>query len=68
MKRMIERIWPKTRLALSLDQGLIIAMEDESRWMIDSNLISNRKMPYYPDYIYWQGLKKVKPSSVTVIH
>jgi NitT/TauT family transport system substrate-binding protein len=63
-----ERIWPKTRLALSLDQGLIIAMEDESRWMIDSNLISSRKMPYYPDYIYWQGLKKVKPSSVTVIH
>jgi ABC-type nitrate/sulfonate/bicarbonate transport system substrate-binding protein len=63
-----ERIWPKTRLALSLDQGLIIAMEDESRWMIDSNLTSNRKMPYYPDYIYWQGLKKVKPSSMTVIH
>jgi len=64
----VERIWPNTRPALSLDQGLIIAMEDESRWMIDSNLISNRKMPYYPDYIYWQGLKKVKPSSVTVIH
>jgi ABC-type nitrate/sulfonate/bicarbonate transport system substrate-binding protein len=64
----LERIWPKTRLALSLDQGLIIAMEDESRWMIDSNLASNPKMPYYPDYIYWQSLKKVKPSSVTVIH
>jgi ABC-type nitrate/sulfonate/bicarbonate transport system substrate-binding protein len=64
----VERIWPRLRLALSLDQGLIIAMEDESRWMIDSNLISNRKMPYYPDYIYWQSLKKVKPSSVTVIH
>jgi NitT/TauT family transport system substrate-binding protein len=64
----IERIWPKTRLALSLDQGLIIAMEDESRWMIDSNLISHRKMPYYPDYIYWNALKKVKPSSVTAIH
>jgi ABC-type nitrate/sulfonate/bicarbonate transport system substrate-binding protein len=64
----VERIWPRLRLTLSLDQGLIIAMEDESRWMIDNNLISNRKMPYYPDYIYWQGLKKVKPSSVTVIH
>jgi ABC-type nitrate/sulfonate/bicarbonate transport system substrate-binding protein len=64
----IERVWPKNRFALSLDQGLIIAMEDESRWVIDSNLISDQKMPYYPDYIYWQGLKKVKPSSVTVIH
>ena len=64
----VEKIWPKIRLTLSLDQGLIIAMEDESRWMIDSNLTSSRKMPYYPDYIYWQGLKKVKPSSVTVIH
>jgi ABC-type nitrate/sulfonate/bicarbonate transport system substrate-binding protein len=64
----VERIWPNTRLSLSLDQGLIIAMEDESRWMIDSNRTGNRKMPYYPDYIYWQGLKRVKPASVTVIH
>jgi ABC-type nitrate/sulfonate/bicarbonate transport system substrate-binding protein len=64
----MERIWPNTRLALSLDQGLIIAMEDESRWIIDSNVTGNLKMPYYPDYIYWQGLEKVKPSSVTVIH
>ncbi len=63
----IKRIWPNTKLGLSLDQGLIIAMEDESRWMIDSNLIKNRKMPYYPDYIHWQGLEKVKPESVTVI-
>jgi ABC-type nitrate/sulfonate/bicarbonate transport system substrate-binding protein len=64
----VERIWPRLRLTLALDQGLVIAMEDESRWMIDSNLASHPKMPYYPDYIYWQSLKKVKPSSVTVIH
>ena len=63
----VERIWPKTRLGLSLDQGLIIAMEDESRFMIDNNLVNNRQMPYYPDYIHWQGLEKVKPESVTVI-
>src|SRR5271157_3121738 len=64
----IQRSWPNTRLALSLDQGLVIAMEDESRWMIDNNRTSNRNMPYYPDYIYWQGLEKLKPSSVTLIH
>jgi NitT/TauT family transport system substrate-binding protein len=63
----VERIWPKTRMGLSLDQGLIIAMEDESRFMIDNNLVNNRQMPYYPDYIHWQGLEKVKPESVTVI-
>lgn len=63
----VERIWPKTKLGLSLDQGLIIAMEDQSRWMMDNNLINNPKMPYYPDYIHWQGLEKVKPESVTVI-
>jgi NitT/TauT family transport system substrate-binding protein len=63
----VERIWPKTRLGLSLDQGLIIAMEDESRFMIDNNLVNNRQMPYYPDYIHWRGLEKIKPESVTVI-
>lgn len=67
-KAYVERIWPNTRLALSLDQGLIIAMEDESRWIMDSNVTSNGKMPYYPDYIYWKGLERVKPASVTIIH
>jgi NitT/TauT family transport system substrate-binding protein len=63
----VERIWPKTRMGLSVDQGLIIAMEDESRFMIDNNLVNKRQMPYYPDYIHWRGLEKVKPESVTVI-
>lgn len=64
----LERVWPHTNLGLSLDQGLIIAMEDQSRWLMENNLSSKRKMPPYLDYIYTNSLKKIKPQSVTVIH
>ena len=34
----MEIIWPRYQFALSLDQSLITAMEDEARWMIKNNL------------------------------
>jgi ABC-type nitrate/sulfonate/bicarbonate transport system substrate-binding protein len=63
----VKRIWPNIRLALSLDQGLIIALEDESRWLISGNPASGRKMPYYPSHVYRHSLEKVNPASVTMI-
>jgi ABC-type nitrate/sulfonate/bicarbonate transport system substrate-binding protein len=63
----VERIWPNTRLALSLDQGLIIAMEDQSRWMIGRDRVSNPQMPYYPSHVYRHSLERVNPASVTMI-
>lgn len=63
----MERVWPNITLGLSLDQGLIIAMEDQSRWMIGSDPASNFKMPYYPSHVYWQVLEKLYPASVTMI-
>lgn len=63
----IERAWPTIRLKLSLDQGLIIAMEDQSRWMIGRDQASNLRMPYYPSHVYWHSLEKANPASVTMI-
>lgn len=53
--------------SLSLDQSLITAMEDKARWMINSNLTTEKRIPNLLDYIYEDGLKAVKPEAVTII-
>jgi NitT/TauT family transport system substrate-binding protein len=60
--------WPTYRFKLGLDQGLILALEDESRWAVSASLVPARPMPNFPDYIYLDALVAVAPAAVTVIH
>lgn len=60
--------WPSYRFNMALDQGLILAMEDEARWAIKNKLTNKTEMPNYLNYIYLDGLKAVTPSAVTIIH
>lgn len=60
-------VWDKNQFSLSLDQSLILAMEDEARWMIKNNLTNEKNVPNFLDYIYEDGLKAVKPEAENVI-
>jgi sulfonate transport system substrate-binding protein len=59
--------WPDTSFSVSLDQSLMLALEDESRWAINSRLIKERKIPNYLDFIYLDGLKAIKPEAVMIL-
>jgi ABC-type nitrate/sulfonate/bicarbonate transport system substrate-binding protein len=63
----MEKIWPEHRFTLTLDQSLILAMEDETRWMMKNNLTDKNVMPNYLDYIYTDSLRTVNPASVNII-
>jgi NitT/TauT family transport system substrate-binding protein len=63
----MERIWSDTQLMLSLDQSLIIAMDDETRWLIKNNLTDKKEVPVFLDYIYRDGLNAVQPEAVNII-
>ena len=60
-------VWSEYQFGLSLDQSLILAMEDEARWMIKNNLTTEKQVPNFLDYIYEDGLKAVKPEAVNII-
>lgn len=64
----METVWSQNQFSLSLSQSLILAMEDEARWMIANNLTAEKEMPNFLDYIYEDGLKAVKPEVVNIIH
>ena len=63
----INGVWLEHQFSLSLDQALILAIEDEARWMIKNKLTGEKVMPNVLDYIYEDGLKAVKPEAVNII-
>ena len=64
--RYMATAWPDHQFSLSLDQSLLIAMNDEGRWMINNNLTNEKTLPYFRDYIYTKALEKVKPEAVNI--
>ncbi len=63
----MDTVWKQNQFTLSLDQSLVLAMEDEARWMIKNNLTTEKQVPNFLDYIYEDGLKVIKPESVNII-
>jgi ABC-type nitrate/sulfonate/bicarbonate transport system substrate-binding protein len=62
----METVWSQNQFSVSLGQSLILAMEDEARWMISNNLTTEKTVPNFLDYIYTDGLKAVSPGSVRI--
>ncbi len=60
-------VWARNEFSLSLDQSLVVAMENEGRWMIKNNLTNQTLVPNFINYIYLEGLNSVKPESVDII-
>ncbi len=63
----VRDIWDKTTFGVSLDQSLLLALEDESRWAITNKLTSAAKVPNYMDFIYTDGLLSVKPAAMKIL-
>jgi len=57
----------KSRFVVQLPQSLIVAMEDEARWVRDSKLAQAKTLPNYLDLIHIDALKSVRPRSVGII-
>jgi NitT/TauT family transport system substrate-binding protein len=63
----VANTWAKTRFRVRLDQSLLTLLEDEGRWAIQNKLVTAQKVPNYLNFLYLDGLEKIKPEVVTVI-
>ncbi len=59
--------WPKQEFAVTLEQAMLIAFEDQARWRIKNKLTESTEVPNYLDYIYLDALEKVKPEAIGII-
>lgn len=63
----VESIWPEHSFSVLLDQALVVAMEDQARWIMSHDLAGKRQMPDLVDSICAEGLEAVKPEAVKLI-
>jgi ABC-type nitrate/sulfonate/bicarbonate transport system substrate-binding protein len=63
----MDKVWSQNQFSLSLDQSLILAMQDESHWLIQNKLTNATALPNFTNFVYVDGLEAVKPMSVTII-
>jgi ABC-type nitrate/sulfonate/bicarbonate transport system substrate-binding protein len=53
---------------VTLEQALVLTMEDESRWLLKKQLDPQRKIPNFLEFIHFDTLKSIKPEAVNIIH
>lgn len=63
-----QRIWPRLSPDVSLDEYLLITLEEEARWAVDNGETNASYIPNYLRIIYFNGLEAVDPNAVTIIH
>jgi NitT/TauT family transport system substrate-binding protein len=57
----------QTKYELSLDQTMLLTMEDEARWLIQNRRTQRTQVPNYLNYLYPEALLRVDPKAVRLI-
>jgi NitT/TauT family transport system substrate-binding protein len=65
--RYFRTIWPEYQISVRLDQSLILALEDQARWMISNGFTDHDEVPDFMECIDPTGLEAVKPEAVNII-
>ena len=63
----LNELWEFYDLKVTLNQSLLVTLEDETRWAIKNKLTDATEVPNYLDYIYMDALEEVKPEAIGII-
>ncbi|MEA3352804.1 MAG: NrtA/SsuA/CpmA family ABC transporter substrate-binding protein [Campylobacterota bacterium] len=63
----IEKIWPEVNLSVSLEQSMILLMENISRWAIKNKIVEKQNVSNSLEFIYFIGLEDSNPDAVTIL-
>lgn len=63
----VDKFWPQIDLRVSLGQELLTVMEDEARWSQRGDADQAAEIPNYLRFIDTDCLRRVRPTSVTII-
>lgn len=66
-KALLDETWNYFNFQVTLDQALLVNLEEQSRWVVKNGWTTRRDMPNYLDYIYLDGLAAIKPDAVRII-
>ena len=66
-KSLLDELSATYRFKITLDQALLLTLENQAKWAIENKLSDQTKVPNYLDFIYLDGLTAIKPEGVTII-
>jgi NitT/TauT family transport system substrate-binding protein len=66
-KELLGEILQSFDFRVTLDQTLVVSLEDQTRWAQRNKLTGGAAVPNYLDFIYFDGLNSVKPDAVKII-
>ena len=66
-KALLSEVWDIYHLRVTLDQALLVDLEEQTRWAIKNRSTQRRDMPNYLDFIDVDNLRAVKPEAVRII-
>ncbi|HET7831485.1 MAG TPA: NrtA/SsuA/CpmA family ABC transporter substrate-binding protein [Gallionella sp.] len=67
-REMLKELWGGFNFRMSLEQALLISMENEAGWAIKEKLVERKTLPNFLDFIYFDGLEKVSPEAMLITH
>lgn len=59
--------WKETSFRLSLDQVLLMTMENEAAWMVENRYKDDRLIPGFTRFVYCAPLEEIEPQAVTIV-
>jgi sulfonate transport system substrate-binding protein len=65
-KSLLDEIWGHYSYEVTLNQALLVDLEDQTRWAMKYRLTERTDVPNYLDFIYVDGLQSVKPEAVRI--
>jgi NitT/TauT family transport system substrate-binding protein len=63
----VDRLWPKYRLGLGLEQSLLNLLESQARWAVRYGYAQQRSLPNFLEAMYLDAILKIKPEAVSII-
>jgi len=65
-QRFIDWIWPDYLFKLALNRSLVLSLENQARWTIDSGLANKKHIPAFENNIDKRALMAVLPEAVSL--
>ena len=62
----VKNIWDAFIFEITLEQSILVGLEDEAQWAIDIGY-TQKTVPNYLNYIHMDSLHKLKPEAVNII-
>lgn len=66
-RALLHKLWDIYHFDMTLNQSLLVDMENRTSWVMDNNLADKTNIPNYLNSIYFDALMAVKPEAVIII-